>query len=352
MTKRTRYFLIGSIAFLVIGLAAGLVAYYGGIPGAFAQNAGPQELRYVPKDAVVVAFANVQELMNSEFRQRVKALEPAEHEHGRDELRNATGIDVEHDVDYVVAYMTADPAAEGQKSGAVLARGRFDVPRIQAYIREKGGIERDYLGKKVFLAPEHMDVEADSEATEPAETQAPRHEHPQMALAFLADNVVAFGTEAALRKTIDLEHGAPNVTANSELVRMIEGVDQGNAWAVGRFDMLTASAHLPSGVSDKIPAITWFSATGHVNGGVSATLNVEAKDKEAADNLRQVINGFMALARLQAGSNSNRPEVASMLQSIQLGGADKTVSVSFTLPAQALDMFKNTAPAPAATPHH
>src|SRR5512147_2715444 len=110
MTKRTRYFLIGSVAFLIVGLAAGLVAYYGGIPGAFAQNAGPQELRYVPKDAVVVAFANVQELMNSEFRQHVKALEPADRERGQDELRNATGINIETDIDYVVAYMTADPA--------------------------------------------------------------------------------------------------------------------------------------------------------------------------------------------------------------------------------------------------
>lgn len=341
MTKRTRYFLIGSVAFLVIGLAAGLVAYYGGIPGAFAQNSGPQELRYVPKDAVVVAFANVQELMNSQFRQHVKALEPADRERGQDELRDATGIDVERDIDYVVAYMTADRAGDGEKRGAVLARGRFDLPRIQGYITQKGGIERDYRGKKVFLAPER------GFATDPEhEAEAPvrQHRHGQMGVAFLADNVVAFGTEPALRQTIDLEHGAPNVTVNAELMKMVEGVDRGNAWAVGRFDMLTAQARLPEQVASQIPPLTWFSATGHVNGGMSATLNVEARDKEAADNLRQVVNGFMALARLQAGSNSNRPEMAAMLQSIQLGGVDKTVSVSFTLPAQALDMFKDAAP--------
>ena len=53
----------------------------------------------------------------------------------------------------------------------------------------------------------------------------------------------------------------------------------------------------------------------------------------------------MALARMQAGSNSNKPEMAAMLQSIQLGGQGKTVSVSFTLPAQALDMLKGGAQA-------
>lgn len=336
MTKRTRYFLIGSVAFLVIGLAAGLVAYYGGIPGAFAQNSGPQELRYVPKDAVVVAFANVQELMNSQFRQHVKALEPGNEPRGRDELRDATGIDIERDIDYVVAYMTADPAASGERRGAVLARGRFDVPRIQAFIRQKGGIEREYRGKKVFLAPEHTTTEVMPDT--PDATR--RHGHPTMAVAFLADNVVGFGTEQALHNTVDLEHGSANVTVNDELMKMIEGVDRGNAWAVGRFDQLTAHANLPEQVASQIPSITWFSASGHVNGGMAATLNVQAKDREAAENLKQVVNGFMALARMQAGSNTNRPEMAAMLQSIQIGGDnDKTVSLSFTLPAETLDMF-------------
>jgi hypothetical protein len=334
MTKRTRYFLVGSVAFLVFGLAAGLVAYYGGIPGAFAQS-GPQELRYVPKDAVVVAYANVQELMNSEFRQHVKALEPAEKQKGQDELRNATGIDVERDIDYVVAYMVADPLAKGEKRGAVLARGRFDVARIQGFIRDKGGVEKEYRGKKMFFAPEHLEADADA--------QQAHGPHPQMAVAFLSDNVVGMGTEAALKQTVDLEHGQPTVQANADVMKMIEGVDRGNAWAVGRFDLLTSQAHLPEQVASQIPSITWFSASGHVNGGMSATLNVEAKDQAAADNLRQVINGFMALARLQAGSNANKPEMAAMLQSIQLGGQDKTVSVSFTLPAQALDILKQGA---------
>lgn len=336
MTKQTRYFLIGSVAILTFGLAAGLVAYYGGIPGAFAQNAGPQELRYVPKDAVVVAYANVQDLMASQFRKHVKGLGPADKEQGQDELRNATGINIETDIDYVVAYMTTDPAAPGGKRGAVLARGRFDVPRIQGFIKGHGGVESTYRGKKVFLAPNHPKGQETAEQAGPALA----HQHAQMGVAFLADNVVALGTEQAVKAAVDLEHGSANVTANEELMKLVQGVDRGNAWAVGRFDLLTANAKLPEQLATQIPPITWFSASGQINGGMSATVNVEAKDREAADNLRQVVNGFMALARLQAGSNANKPEMAAMLQSIQLGGSDKTVSVSFTLPVQALDMLK------------
>jgi len=262
------------------------------------------------------------------------------HERGQDELRNATGIDIERDINYVVAYMTADTAAGGQKRGAVVANGHFDVDRIQAFIREKGGIETEYRGKKLFKAP-HRFSEPDTAADMPRDVR--RHQAPDMAVAFLSSSLVAFGTEPALKQTIDLEHGAANVTANADLMKMIQGVDRGNAWAVGRFDLLTANTRLPEQVASQIPPITWFSASGHVNGGVSATFNVEAKDTAAAQNLRDVVNGFMALARLQAGSNSNKPEMAAMLQSIQVSGVEKTVTVSFTVPSQALEMFKQHA---------
>ena len=46
MTKRTRYFVFGSVTVLLVGLCTGLVAYYTGMPmGAFGQSSGLSELR-------------------------------------------------------------------------------------------------------------------------------------------------------------------------------------------------------------------------------------------------------------------------------------------------------------------
>ena len=90
MTKRTRYFVMGSVGFMAVGLTVGLAAYYGGIRG-FAEPAGPDELNYVAADAAVVAYANVQDLMGSQFRQQIKALEPADQEQGQAELKNTPG---------------------------------------------------------------------------------------------------------------------------------------------------------------------------------------------------------------------------------------------------------------------
>src|SRR6476620_2679071 len=102
MTKKTRYFLAGSAAVLVAGLGTGLVAYYGGgFPSLSASRSGPAELAYVPADASIVAYANVGEVMASQLRQRLKERMPDER--GQQEFQQATGIDIEKDIQYVVA---------------------------------------------------------------------------------------------------------------------------------------------------------------------------------------------------------------------------------------------------------
>ncbi len=121
---------------------------------------------------------------------------------------------------------------------------------------------------------------------------------------------------------------------------MIEGVASGNAWVVGRFDVLSKQAHLPAEVTGQLPQLTWFSATGHVNGGLSGTVSAEARDEEAAKNLRQVVAGFIALAKMQAGV---KPELNALAQSITLNSdTGNTVSVSFTVPTAAIDALKSS----------
>jgi hypothetical protein len=331
MTKRTRYFVMGSVGFLAIGLTVGLAAFYGGIPS-FAEPAGPSELSYVPSDAAVVAYANVKDLMASQFRQQMKAIDPAKQDEGQAELKNELGIDIERDIDYVVACMMGQPAAAGatEKNGYVVAHGTFDRPRIEAFIRAKGGVERQYQGRTIFVHPVN-EVNATTDAT-----------RAEVGITFVDQNVVAFGTATALQKVIDLQVGSgANVRTNGDMMKMIEGVESGNAWVVGRFDAISREAHLPAEVQGQLPQLTWFSATGHVNGGVSGTVTAEARDEEAATNLRQVVAGFIALAKMQAAS---KPELSAMVQSVTLNNdSGKTVSVSFSVPASVLDLIAKTA---------
>ena len=103
----------------------------------------------MPADSAVVAFANVREVMDSQLRQRMKQSLP--NERGQQEFQEQTGIDIERDIDYVVAAMTRVPsdaqAPAGGAGGLVVARGRFNTTQLETLVREHGGVVEEYKGK-------------------------------------------------------------------------------------------------------------------------------------------------------------------------------------------------------------
>jgi len=315
MTKKTRYFLAGAAAVMVIGLCTGLVAYYGGgLPSLSAAPTGPAELSYVPADAAVVAYANVRDVMTSHFRERFREAVPEQTE-GRDEFLRETGIDVERDIDHVVACMIP---GDGREGGLVVARGRFNPTQLETLAREHGAIVEEYRGKRLLIGPD-------------------THGHRQPTLAFMEVGLVAIGDEASIKRSIDAQMSGHSVMSNDELMTLVADVDAGaNAWAVGRVDALAKEARLPDEVSRQIPALKWFAATGRINGGLTGTLRAEARDEEAAENLRDVVRGLFALAKMQAGSD---PRVAALVQTLQLSGTGTTVQLSFTVPTEVIDLL-------------
>jgi len=338
MNRKTRYFMLTSFAIVVAGLCTGLLAYYGGLPiGAFAQKPGPAELAYVPSSAAVVAFADVRDVMDSEMRRRLRSVMPGEEPKGQEEFKAQTGIDLEKDIDHVVACLVPK-SAEGPAwaSGFVAFRGRFDTVRIESLAREHGATMEEYRGKRLVKLPaEHRkgsDHAGEAEATESRHAGEPR---PTMVLAFAEPGLAMFGDERAVREALDTAASGRDVTGNAEMMRLVKDLEgNANAWAVGRFDLIANRTQLPEGISSQIPAIKWFAAAGRVNGGVSGTFRAEARDEEAARNLRDVANGFLALARMQAGS---RPEFRAAIESLQLSGSGTTVQLSFTVPSELFD---------------
>ena len=335
MTARTRYFVIVSLLVLGVGLGTGLVAYYVGFPaGAFSAAGGPGELAFIPRNATVIAYANVNEIMASELRQKLRRAIPVQ-ENGQKELEERTGINIETDIDRIVATLTPDPESTKMPgAGMVLARGRFNETKIESLMREHGAQIEDYRGKRLIVADIHENG-MDSRDN-------------RFAAAFMEPGLAALGSLKLVKSAIDLHQtgdnpqaGLQSVTGNEELMNLVRSLESGNAWAVGRFDALQTQAHLPQEVASRLPAITWFAVSGHINGGFRGTVRAETRDEEAANNLRDVVRGFLALGKMQSGG---RPEIAAMMQSLELSGTGKTVAISFSVPAEIFDLIGSVAP--------
>ena len=334
MNKRTRYFVVGSAAIVIAGLCTGLVAFYnGGLP-LMSSAQGPTELAYLPANATAVAYANVREVMNSDFRQKLTAVIPTGE--GRDEFLKETGIDIERDIDTVVASVSAD-----QKAAVVLVRGRFNEGQIESLLRQNAGDVQEYKGIRIATGARH-EVAA---ATDGTVTEVPRdvvinHDQPP-AVAFLETGLLAIGSLDSVKSAIDAKGSGQNVTTNSELMTYVNGIRGGqSAWAVGRFDAIKQAAELPDQISQHIPAVQWVALTTHFNGGVTGSIRADAIDDAAAENLRDVIRGGLAMGRLVSGEDQ---KLKLLLDSMQMSGTGKTVALTFSVSSEMVDMLAGLA---------
>ena len=318
MTRKTRYFVLIALAVLGVGLAGGLVAYlaYDRVRGVAAGL--PPELRYVPADVALVAFADVRAVMNSELRRALMPSVDPESRKGRQMMNDFAGVDVEKQVNRVVAYVEPytppDPQAQATPEiprTLVLVHGTFEPARIEAFIRDRAGTLDEYKGRKIFVH---------------------REDDHEIAVGLIGSDLIAMGQADLVRRVIDTSQdgsgGAKNITANSEMMTLMRDNAGSTAWVVGQFNEISRRMRLPSGVAGKVPPIRLVSVKADINGGVKATIRAEAGDKAAADQLRDVVRGFISLARLQAGA---KQELEGVLKSIELSGTDATVRLSFAV---------------------
>ncbi len=342
MNRKTRYFLIGSGLVVAVGLGTGLVASYSGqLPGL--ASARQSEFNYLPADATAIAYADVQDIMASEFRQRLQEFLPTGSE--KDNFLEETGIDIEKDIDTVVAGLTtSEQAGVGP---LVLLRGRFDAARIEALATGHGGTVQDYRGTRLFVSPHfsghdeaHRDDEprtgsdGDPDAIGPAASMTRQNSSPSMA--FLEDDLIALGRLDTLRRAIDKGQDSAG-TQNDELMDLVSEIrGSGNAWVVGRFDRLAASSNVPDNVRSHLPNVEWVAVSADVGDDVNGFLRAEAKDDESGEQLRSVVNGALAAARMFGGQD---PKVQAALRSVQATGTGKTAQVSFAVGPELLDLM-------------
>jgi hypothetical protein len=206
-----------------------------------------------------------------------------------------------------------------------VARGNFNPSQLELLATDHGGTSDTY--RDVRLVTTKGEVNGQGQ---------------RGTLAFLEPGLVAIGDTASVKKAIDAKLSATSVTSNDEIMTLVSQIEQShNAWALGRFDTLTAQANLPDQIAKQLPPVKWFTTGVHVNGGVAGMVRVEATDEDAAELLRRQLNGALAFGEMMGRSDAR---VATALRAVQLSGTGRTVQLSFTVPGELLQMVLPKAP--------
>lgn len=351
MTNKSRYFLVGSAVILLVGLGGGMLAYMlyqraAGVPAGL-----PVELRYVPADAQMVAYADVRSVMASDMRRELERMTTGRR--GQPPLYEFAGVDLEKDVNRVVLYMPAEPdppAADADRQlprVLLLAQGKFEQPRIEQFVTDHGGVIEDHHGKHIVIR--HQDAPAPSTlppgtpppntplpSTQPPNTPPQRRVQRDMAVGFVQPDLIAIGPPELVRQAIDASAATANVTANADLMTLMRGEASANAWVVGRFDAVSRRMGLPSVVRTQMPPLRLVAASATINSGVKAAIRAQTADAAAAEQLRDVVRGAISFARLQARS---RPELQDAMKTVELSGTGTDVQLSFMVTPDLLHSF-------------
>jgi len=150
MRNRTRLFVTVASATLAVGVATAGVASYVGLERIGFGGAGATaDLAFIPTDVEFVAFADVRQLLESGLRHTLQPNlpTPSSTTDAKNPLEEI-GLNVETDVDSVV--VAALPGSTGQQTmPLVVAHGRFDAAKIEAALRNAGGVPSEYQGTRM-----------------------------------------------------------------------------------------------------------------------------------------------------------------------------------------------------------
>ena len=326
--KKTRYFVAVMGAILAVGLGTGLVASYMGLPvSVFSSAAGPEELQYVPADAAVVAYANVRDVMNSEFRQRFKDIEPSQDD--KNEFEEKTGLNLEQDVDSVVAAVMPKDGMANNPAGSFLILARAALP---------AGAPRSARPRARRARSPNTRASASSPITT-TDSNDPTPDH--MAFGFLEADLVGVRQHRVGEGAIDARASNRNIVSNNEMMKLVNEIDNANAWAVGKFDAIAEQGRHPERrLLRRCRASRGSRRRVTSTAASAASFKAEAKDEATAKNLRDVMGGFLAMAKMQAG---NKPGMQQLADSLVLSGDGNTVALAFSIPTEVLDVLEGLA---------
>ena len=156
-----------------------------------------------------------------------------------------------------------------------------------------------------------------------------------LAMAFVEPGLLMLGSGSVVRHAIDVA-GRDDVTSNDAMMDLFGYIRDGsNAWVISRFDETAPLPWISEPVQSQLPPLSAFVVSGRVNGGLSGTITAETRDEQARQHLHDVVQGFLALVRLQA---SSRAQLGGMLDGFQLTSGGTTVTLSFDLSPELFEL--------------
>lgn len=323
---RSRLVLLAALVIVAVGTVIAIGALLLD-PARAAIGPLPAEALVLPADCRFVVGIDVKRFVASPFYKKLAsqggaAARPA----GFTELEQRMGLSPERDVDQLL--IAGLPPSDGQTRGLFIALGRFDRARIvQSIEGSSKGASQVVEGTPVWTFVE-----------------GPKG---SLAGAVLSPRALVLGSGDAVRATVSAKaQGRTPLKGSTELVSRIESVRPGSTfWVVGDQSLLSqlpSSLAIPGaggGASQSLslPALRGLTITGDLEPIVALDVVGHTADAPAAQNLADLVRGFVAILSLQA---AQKPELRELATAITVTAEGDKVRLGARLPYELLEALQ------------
>jgi len=260
----------------------------------------------VPADTVFVIGANVDAIRETPVYQKLLSRTPLPQ---LDEFTRQTGLDPRKDLTQILS-------CSNGKHGLLMARGKFNVPDLEARIEARGLKRLDYKNQRIF-------------GTE------------QTAIYFKDSFTAIGGTEAELRSLIDRGLGGGGLPpALRDLVRKIPAKDQIFAALTGGLEAINPNVPPNSNLANVVSALKSVDTATigmDLSHGVDMDAEVVCKTERDAKFVHDIVKGIIGIGRLN--TPDNQPDLLKLYDAIEVNQQQTHAQVTANIPQDLTDRF-------------
>jgi hypothetical protein len=266
----------------------------------------------LPVDSQGVVVIDVHRIMQTEFIQ--KAIAENKDKAKYDEFVQTTGINPQQDIFFFVGAMMGE-IGQKEADGAGLVNLKYEKDKILALVQKEGGqlTTEEYDGLTIYRTP-------------PADGKKP------MSIVFLDASNILLGTDAAVRKVVDVsKKKADNIWKNENISALLKGLNTTamfwGGFAIPPDAMKQASSQNPmlSAFSDIRSIVLSFD---YKDKNLLAEIKAMSPDAAKNKQMGDALNGFKALG---AGAAAKEPLLGELLNRIEISSAADQVKITANL---------------------
>jgi hypothetical protein len=270
-------------------------------------------LNLLPKDSAGVIIVDVNRIMQTEAVS--KAIRENENYQKYQEIVQATGIDPQKDIYYLVGAVSGGLGQDAQE-GAAIVNLKYEKEKLLSMLKQaaKDMTEAEYNGFTIYQVV-------------PEEGEKP------MNGAFLDESNIILGTDIGVRKVIDVyQKTTENIWKNENLPALLKGMNT-SAMVWGGFAVpadaakeATSENPMLAAFSDIRSIIVTFD---YKDKNVMAEIKAMSPDGDKNKNMADALNGFKAMGAMAA---SKEPELGELMNRIEIVSAADHVKISAVIP--------------------